>query len=156
MHYAAFVYIVVLAVVAMSCGSSTKNATKKNGGDSSSQSNMKQDSIDFNSIPTPSPPAPGLPPDETRIRGKMLSARQAEGGGFILEFEVIDFLGSGSSAPIVMPHDTLTVKTPALQQQPKKDAWYTVSLEYRQVLDKYKRAAAPWILVSMEKSSKPQ
>jgi hypothetical protein len=156
MPCSAFIYIAVLSLITLSCGSSTKNATEKNREGSPNQSNMKQDSIDYDSIPTPSPPLPGLPPNETRIRGKMIAIQQAEDRGMILTFEVINFLGSGSSAPVVMPRDTLTVKAPELQQRLKKGAWYMVDLEYRQVLAKYKESASPWLLISIEKSSKPQ
>jgi len=149
MEFVSRLWIIIVSIIVISCGSSGKKKSTKGQQDSLHQSASVNDTT-----PKPAGPplaAPGSPPGECRVKGQLVSLHPShKKPGGTLKLKVIQVLGTGSSTPLVSAGDTLWIQTSAWSDSLKKGGTIIGRIHHREVVAKFKNKSPQWVLIKTE------
>ncbi|MBN2731687.1 MAG: hypothetical protein JXR26_04570 [Balneolaceae bacterium] len=102
-------------------------------------------------MPEVTPPRPDLPPNNIRVKGKLLKIHVSENDGIaLIELRVLQILGVGSATPLVAAQDTLRIRVTALPDTLNRGSEFIGILSHRQVMVRQQKKSTPWQLERIE------
>jgi len=147
-----WIFLLSLCLLWITGCSSQKKNSRKGENQISVQDTVKTNS---DSMPTPAPPPPGLPPGQAKIKGEIVEAGELSDspGTYYLKLKVDQVLGYGASVPPVGTTDTLTVMARGSDQNRYKiGKIVSAVISYRQLLGDSGNSSR-WTLVKLENDS---
>lgn len=151
MYLIRFFTLIFSLLLISGCGANKKSSQQEKNL-VSAQDTVKMSS---DTIPKPSPPPPGLPPGEARVRGEIVEVGNQTNNqnSSFFKIKVNRVLGYGSSTPPVGTADTLLVNMRVADQNHFKiGKIVSAVISYRQ-LPGDSGNSSRWTLVTLEKDS---
>lgn len=140
----------VLLVLLYACGSTPKKSPRANGNNdtTSAINTAKKDTM-----PIPTPPGPGLPPGQAKIKGEIKEVKTSgKVKNDLFSIRIIEVIEYGPSTPPLVTGDTLWVNAPNLADNygPKFAKNDTTTLIIQQNLSAEPSNHPSWSMVKLE------
>ncbi|GAA5521589.1 hypothetical protein LQ318_07545 [Aliifodinibius salicampi] len=149
MSYIAIVITSVLLI--SSCGSSEES--KKNQHRSTADSIEKTENMSdakADTIPTPEPPGPGLPPGQAEVKGEILEIiEERENDKKLIRLQIQEILEYGRSTSQIAANDTLTVPFRKEEYNLKTGQQITIILQ-QNIMSAESKPISAWSLVKVK------